>query len=185
MKTEIIGKKVEISQPVERYIQRKVGKLGHYLPHITDAKVEVYEEKTRSPEQRFTVKVVLKAKGTMFVGEERGEDIYMAIDRVGEALVRQIERYKGKLYEKGKGVSLARQGANPGETSEAEETKTQRKVVKVKRFLVKPMSVTEATEQMELLGHDFFIFVNADSGDINLLYRRKDGNYGLIEPELA
>jgi len=185
MKTEIIGKKVEILEPVERYIKKKVERLGRYLPNITDAKVEVYGEKTRSLEQRFATKVVLKIKGTLFTAEERGEDIYVTIDRVAEALTRQIERYKGKLYEKGKGISLARQGANPGEASETEEAKTLRKVVKVKRFPVKPMSITEAAEQMELLGHNFFIFVNSESGDINLLYRRKDGNYGLIQPELA
>jgi len=185
MKTEIIGKKVEISEPIKDYVEKKVEKLSRYLPNLTDAKVEVYEEKTRSSEQRFATKVVLKAKGALFTAEERGEDIYVTIDRVAESLTRQIERYKGKLYEKGKGVSLARQGVNPGEASEPEEAKILPKVVKVKRFLVKPMSITEATEQMELLGHDFFIFVNADSGDINLLYRRKDGNYGLIQPELA
>lgn len=185
MKTEIIGKKVEISEPVKGYIEKKVGKLGRYLPGITDAKVEIYEEKTRSSEQRFATKVVLKTKGALFTAKERGADIYATIDRVAESLSRQLERYKGKLYERGKRVSLARQGTNPGEAPETEESKPLRKVVKVKRFLVKPMSITEASEQMELLGHDFFIFVNAESGGINLLYRRKDGNYGLIQPELA
>lgn len=185
MKTEILGKKVEISGQVARYIEKKVSKLGRYLPNITNAKVEVYNEKTKSPEQRFVTKVVLKAKRAIFTAEERNSEIYTAIDRVVEALAHQIERYKGKLYEKGKGVSLARQRANPGQNPEANEVKTSLKVVKMKRFLVKPMSVAEAAEQMEVLGHDFFIFVNADSGDINLLYRRKDGNYGLIQPELA
>lgn len=185
MKIEITGKKVEISELVQRYIKKKVEKLGRHLSNITDAKVEIYGEKTKSPEQRFATKVVLKTKGTLFTSEERGEDIYVTIDRVAEALTHQIERYKGKLYEKGKGTSLARQGVNPGEASETEEAKMLRKVVKVKKFLVKPMSVAEAAEQMELLGHNFFIFVNAETGDINLLYRRKDGNYGLIEPELG
>lgn len=185
MELQIIGKNVEILEGVERYIQKKIGKLARYLPNITEAKVEVYEEKTKSPEERFVVQATLERKDILLRAEERAEDIYAAIDLVTETLARQIERYKGKLYEKGRGVSLARQGANPGEASEAEETEPERKVVKVKRFLVKPMSVDEAIEQMELLGHDFFIFVNADTGDINLLYRRKDGNYGLIQPELA
>lgn len=185
MKTEIISKKVEISEPVKDYIEKKIEKLGRYLPNITDAKVEIYEEKTKSSEQRFATKVMLKIKGTLFTAEERGGDIYVTIDRVAESLARQIERYKGKLYERGKRVSLARQGTNPSDASEADESKILPKVVKFKRFLVKPMSITEAAEQMELLGHDFFIFVNADSEDINILYRRKDGNYGLIQPELA
>lgn len=185
MELKVIGKNVEILEAVERYIRKKIDKLARYLPGITEAKVEVYEEKTRSPEQRFVVQVTLERKGILLRSEERAKDIYTAIDFVSDTLARQIERYKGKLYEKGRGVSLARQGANPEETPEAEEIKPIRKVVKIKRFPVKPMSVDEATEQMELLGHDFFIFVNADTGDINLLYRRKDGNYGLIEPELA
>ena len=94
---------------------------------------------------------------------------------------RQIEHYKGKLYDKGRGNSLAR-----SELSEEVGTAPPSpRVVKVKRFAVKPMSVTEAIDQMELLGHDFFLFFNADSEQLNLLYRRKNGDYGLIEPELG
>ena len=94
---------------------------------------------------------------------------------------RQIEHYKGKRYDKGRGSSLAR-----GESSEeTEPAQPSRRVVKVKRFAIKPMSVAEAADQMELLGHDFFLFFNADSEELNLLYRRNDGNYGLIEPELG
>ncbi len=185
MELKIVGKNVAILEPVEHYIHKKIGKLARYLPGISEAKVEVREEMTKSPEQRFVVQVTLERKDIFLRGEERADDIYAAVDLVSDTLARQIERYKGRLYEKGRGVSLARQGANPGEISDTEETKPLRKVVKVKRFPVKPMSVDEAATQMELLGHDFFIFVNADTGDINLLYRRKDGNYGLIEPELA
>ncbi len=185
MELKVIGKNVAILETVRNYIQKKIGRLARYLPVITEAKVEVYEEKTKLPEQRFVVQVTLEGKGILLRGEERADDIYTAVDFVSNTLARRIERYKGKLYEKGRGVSLVRQGANPGEVPEAEAAKPPRKVVKVKRFPVKPMSVNEAAEQMELLGHDFFIFVNADTGDINLLYRRKDGNYGLIEPELA
>ena len=96
-------------------------------------------------------------------------------------MTRQLERYKGKLYEKGRGNSFAR-----GEFKEEVETvKPAPEVVKVKRFAIKPMSVAEAADQMELLGHSFFLFLNADTEELNLLYRRKDGNYGLIEPELG
>jgi len=95
-----------------------------------------------------------------------------------DVLSKRIERYKGRLYDRKKGASLARQGA-----AVEEEVEAPRKVVKTKRFLVKPMSLDEAISQMELLGHDFFLFVDADTEKVNLLYRRKDGNYGLIEPE--
>jgi len=126
------------------------------------------------------VQVTIDSGGTLLRGEERAEDLFAAIDKVATIMGRQIEHYKGKLYEKRRGSSLAR-----SEPSEEIETRPQRKVVKVKRFAVKPMSVAEATDQMELLGHDFFLFFNDDTEKLNLLYRRKDGNYGLIEPELG
>jgi putative sigma-54 modulation protein len=116
-------------------------------------------------------------------GEERGEAVRVAVDAVHEVLERQIERYKGKLHDKGRGVSFARQ---PEEEIVVEkEPRELPRVVRLKRFTVKPMSVLEASEQMELLGHSFFLFVNSDNDRLCLLYRRNDGNYGLIEPELA
>ena len=92
---------------------------------------------------------------------------------------RQIEHYKGKLYDKRRGSPLTKSELS-GEAETAPPS-----VVKVKRFAVKPMSVEEAIDQMKLLGHDFFLFFNAENEELNLLYRRKDGNYGLIEPELG
>ena len=111
----------------------------------------------------------------------RGGDLFTAIDKVIEIMDRQIEHRKGKLYEKGRGSSLARNEFS----EEVKVMGTPKKVVKVKRFAIKPMPVAEAIEQMELLGHDFFLFLNADTGEVNLLYQRKDGNYGQIEPELG
>ena len=180
MELQITGKNIDLSSAVRRYIERKVGKLSRYLPNITESKVEIFEEKTKSPQQRFVVQVTIDSGGTLLRGEERAEDLFAAIDKVATIMGRQIEHYKGKLYEKRRGSSLAR-----SESSEEIETRPQRKVVKVKRFAVKPMSVAEATDQMELLGHDFFLFFNDDTEKLNLLYRRKDGNYGLIEPELG
>ena len=180
MELQITGKNIDLSPAVRRYIERKLGKLSRYLPNITESKVEIFEEKTKSPQQRFVVQVTIDSGGTLLRGEERAEDLFAAIDKVATIMGRQIEHYKGKLYEKRRGSSLAR-----SEFSEEIETPPQRKVVKVKRFAVKPMSVAEATDQMELLGHDFFLFFNDDTEKLNLLYRRKDGNYGLIEPELG
>lgn len=185
MELQIFGKNMEISQTIQDYVQKKVGKLARYLPKLIEAKVEIYEEKTKSPQHRFTVQVTLNSKDTLLRGEEKGENVNVAIDAVADVLARQIKRYKGKLYKKGRGVSLARQtSASEGVTVDV-EAEGLPKVVKVKRFAVKPMSVTEAAEQMELLGHDFFLFINADNDALNLLYRRKNGDYGLIEPELA
>lgn len=185
MELEIFVKNLELTEAIEAYVRKKVGKLGRYLGNITEAKVEISEEKTRSPQHRFTVQVTLNSKGTLLRSEEKSESVYAAIDAVTEVLTRQIERYKGKLYKKGRGVSLARQNSTLKEAIVDTETDISPKVVRVKRFPLKPMSVIEAAEQMELLDHDFLLFLNVDNDTLNLLYRREDGDYGLIEPQLA
>ena len=180
MELQITGKNIELPPPVRSYIERKLSKLGRYLPNITESKVEISKEKTKSPQEHFAVQVTVDSNGTLFRGEERGGDILTAVDKVVAIMNRQIEHYKGKLYKKGRGSSFARGELN----QEAETEPPPKKVIKVKRFAIKPMSVDEAIDQMELLGHDFFLFFNADTEELNLLYRRKDNNYGLIEPEL-
>ncbi len=182
MELQITGKNIEISLEVRQYIERKLDKLGRHLHKIMESKVEISEQKTKSPQQHFVVQVTIDSNGTLFRSQERGENLVSAIDRVVEIMDRQIKRYKGKLYKKGRGSSLAR-GGLVEEVVEEEETTG--RVVKIKQFVVKPMSVDEAIEQMELLGHDFFLFFDADDERLNLLYRRKDGNYGLIKPELG
>jgi putative sigma-54 modulation protein len=183
MELQIFSKNMEIPPDVRDYVQKKIGKLTHYLPNITEAKVEIHEQNTKSPQHRYTAQVTLNSKGVILRGEEKGERVRIAVDAVVEVLERQIERYKGKLYDKGRGLSPARQ---PEEDTVVEKEPTDLpRVVRLKRFTVKPMSVTEASEQMELLGHSFFLFVNSDNDRLCLLYRRHDGNYGLIEPDLA
>ncbi len=181
MALQITGKNMELTPAVRRYIERKLSKLNRHLPNIIESKVEITEERTKSPQQHFIVRVTVSGRGNQFHSEERGEDLFTAIDKVVAIMTRQLEHYKGKLYDQGRGSSLARSELSP----ETEATEPAAKVVKVKRFAVKPMSVAEAIDQMKLLGHDFFLFFNADTEELNLLYRRKDGNYGLIEPELG
>ena len=181
MELQITSKNVEISPEVRQYIERKLDKLGRHLHKIMESKVEISEQKTKSPQQHFVVQVTIDSNGTLFRSQERGENLVSAIDRVVEIMDRQIKRYKGKLYKKGRGSSLARGGLS----EEIVEEKTMGRIVKIKQFVVKPMSVDEAIEQMELLGHDFFLFFDADDERLNLLYRRKDGDYGLIKPELG
>jgi putative sigma-54 modulation protein len=181
MELQITGKNIEISPEVRQYIERKLDKLGRHLHKIMESKVEISEQKTKSPQQHFVVQVTIDSNGTLFRSQERGENLVSAIDRVVEIMDRQIKRYKGKLYKKGRGSSLAKGGLS----EEIVEEKTMGRIVKIKQFVVKPMSVDEAIEQMELLGHDFFLFFDADDERLNLLYRRKDGDYGLIKPELG
>jgi ribosome hibernation promoting factor len=182
MKLQIFSKNMEIPQDVQSYVQKKVGKLTRYLPEINEVKVEIHAENTKSPKHRYTAQVTLTSRGIIFRGEERGEGVRAVVDTVVDVLERQIERYKGKLQDKGRGLSLRGQSV---EESVTEEPSDWPPVVKIKRFSVKPMSIKEASEQMELLGHSFFLFVNSDNDRLCLLYRRNDGDYGLIEPELA
>lgn len=178
MELRITAKNIELTPTVRQLIESKLGKLGRHLPDIREYKVEIAQEKTKATKQLFVVQLTIDSHGTLLRGAERGEDLPAAINKVASVINRQIERFKGKLYEKGRGNSLAR-----GEFEE--EAPPTGKVVKVKRFAVKPMSAAEAIDQMELLGHDFFLFFNADSDELNLLYRRHDGDYGLIEPEMG
>jgi len=180
MELQITGKNVTLMPAVRHYIERKLGKLNRHLPNIIESKVEISEEKTRSRQQRYLVRVTIAGSSAMFHGEERGEDLFTAIDKVAAIMTRQLEHHKGKLYEKGRGSSPARSEFN----EQVETAEPTQKVVKVKCFAVKPMTLAEAIDQMELLGHDFFLFFSAESKELKLLYRRKDGNYGLIEPEL-
>jgi putative sigma-54 modulation protein len=183
MELQIAGTNMELKPAVHRYVERKLGKLNRHLPGIIESKAEISEEKTKSPQQHYLVRVTVTSGvgGAVFHGEERGEDLFRAIDKVAAIMTRQLEHHKGKLYEKGRGNSPVRGEFNE-ETRPAEPV---RKVVKTKRFIIKPMSVAEAIEQMELLRHSFFLFFDADAGEVKLLYRRNDGDYGLIEPEIG
>jgi putative sigma-54 modulation protein len=181
MELQLSGTNIEIKSEVQQYVERKLGKISKHLPDIIDTKVEISEEKTKSPQERYLVRVTVNSGigKAVFHGEERAEDLFRAVDRVVAVMNRQLEKHKGKIYDKGRGNPLAR-----GKFNQAELPGAERKVVKTKRFLIEPMSLEEAIEQMEQLGHSFFLFYDADAGEVKLLYRRNDGNYGIIEPEL-
>ena len=180
MELRMTGTNIELTSPVRLYIERKLGKLNRHFPNLIEARVEVSEEKTKSPQQHYLVRITIDSGGAGFHGEARGEDLFKAVDKVAATMVRQLEHYKGKLYQRGRVNSSARNEISDEITGVAPAGE----VVKVKRFNIKPMSIVEAADQMELLGHAFYLFYNADTEEINLLYRRKDGNYGLIETEL-
>ena len=166
MKLHISAKNnVEVSETLEAYVEKKIGKLSRYLPTISEGKVEISREGAKLPEQRFIVQVTLDSRGVLIRAQEKSKDIRTAIDKIVDVLSKRVERYKGKLYDKGRGSSFARQGA----TIEAEAIEAPKRVVKSKRFLVKPMPVDEAISQMELLGHDFFLFIDADTERLSLL----------------
>jgi putative sigma-54 modulation protein len=176
MELSLKGKNLEVTDAVEKHVEQKLGKLDRYLPNIAEVRVELAQGEAKSAESRYIAQVTIDHKGTLLRGEERAPDIFTAIDAVTDVVTRQIERYKGKLYGRKKGAPSLREGLAMEELG---------KVVKVKRFLTEPMSVDEAIEQMELLGHNFFFFFNEDTEQFNVLYRRRDGDYGLIQPEFG
>ena len=178
MQLIIQGKNIEVTDRLREYIEKKVGKLDRYLPTITEARMELSVESARSAKDRQVAQLTVRSKGTFLRAEERSADMFTAIDAIVDKMYRQIVRYKGKRYGRGRG---------PGEIPPVEEFEEEAppSIVRTKRFQVIPMDEEEAIEQMELLGHDFFVFFNVNTDGINVLYRRKDGNYGLLEPELA
>ena len=189
MEIDIRGKKLQLSEAVEAYVSKKMGKLSHLLPSIVETKVEISKENAKSPTNRYVVQVTVKSNGTLIRAEEAETDVYAAVDAADDVIRKQIERFKGKYYLKDRRAARQRKAleAPPeaGEEAQAKEERVPDIVVKAKRFPVKLMTVEEASVQMELLGHDFFIFLNADNNSFNVLYRRKDGDYGLILPEVA
>ncbi|MFC1919774.1 ribosome hibernation-promoting factor, HPF/YfiA family [Chloroflexota bacterium] len=184
MELRITGKNVEITPPVRTYVEKKLTRLGRHFSAVTDCEVVLSEEGTKSLSNRFVVEVTANAKGTILRAEERGNDLFKAIDRTAKVMKRQVDRYKGKLYERNRGISPGKAFAEQL-ASETNPEETSSSVVKVKRHFVKPMSVSEAREQMELLGHDFYLFLNSSSQEVNVIYRRRDGDFGIIEPEFG
>lgn len=192
MQLYLQGKNFVISDRVRAYVEKKIGKLDRYLPDIEEARVEITQEKTKSAKDRNIVQVTLRANGTILRAEERSDAIYPCIDAVANKIHRQIARYKGKRVDRWHGRQVSNQRAVVEEIPDVDQEvldslaeESERHIVRVKRFRVNPMSEDEAVEQMELLGHSFFVFYNANSGRINVIYRRSDSNYGLLDPEPA
>ncbi len=182
MKLIIKGKHIDVTDSVESYIKKKMKKLDKYFDQIMDATATVSVEKNR---QIF--EVTMQAKKAIIRAEEESDSIYTSIDRVVEKLERQIIKYKEKLYSKSFGEQNRVKEPRPTEDKEIDTNNQDSEdiqIVKTKKFVIKPMSPEEACLQMELLGHSFFVFNNEATDQINVIYKRKDGNYGLIEPEI-
>ena len=182
MELIIKGKNVEVTDRLREYVEQKIGKLDRYLPSISEAWVELSSEETKAAQDRQVCQVTVRSNGTILRAEERSDDIFSAIDTVLDKMYRQIARYKGKRKNRWRGAGPTVEPLPIAMEEEVEEEA--RSIVRVKRFPMTPMNLEEAVEQMELLGHDFFVFFNGEEGRINVLYRRKGGNYGLLQPEL-
>ncbi len=179
MKTTIIGKNMNVSPAVSERVLRKTEKMGRYLDQNTDMIVRL----TREKNNRRTCEITVPIEGVILRAEASNDDnLFISIDQALAKMERQIHKHRTKLYKR-----LREDAFQNPELEFIEEfenlAESKRKIVRNKTFPVRPMSVDDAVLQMELLGHSFFVFVNVDTGQTNVLYLRKDGDLGLLEPE--
>ena len=186
---EVFGRNIEVTDRIYDYVNKKVSKLDRYLSGIDDARVDLaFVKSARSLSDRNVTQITVRGRGFILRVEERAEDIYTAIDAAVEKMQRQMERYKGKHYKgRGDGKTVSEVTMEPVEVEvgEPEEGETLG-IVRRKKFLLTPMDEAEALEQMALLAHEnFFVFYNGRTHAVNVLYRRRDGAFGLIETEIG
>ncbi len=184
-KVEVQTRQIRLSDHIEEYVSKKAGNLDHYLPAIENARVELSHYKAaRDANDRNVAQITVFGKGFILRSEERADEALAAFDKALDNMHRQVERYKGKKHH-GRG-----DGRSAYEVAEAiidEETgQASPLFAKRKKFVLYPMTAEEALMQMQDLGHDnFFVFYDAETSKVNVLYRRRNGSYGLIEPELG
>lgn len=185
LEVEVFGRNLEISERILDYVEKKVSKLDRFLTNIEEARVDLaYVKSARSATDRQVAQITIRGKGFVLRAEERADDIFTAFDAALSKMQRRISRYKGKRYRgRGDGKTVL---DYVEESLEEETEENEIRIVRRKQFMLYPMDEQEAIEQMALLGHeDFFVFYNANTNGINVLYKRRDGSYGLIEPEIA
>jgi putative sigma-54 modulation protein len=182
LKIDVFTRNIEVDENLNDQIQKKVSGLERYLDEIAEARVEVVSTNARSPEQREAVQITVSGKGFILRAEERSLDAISALNMAVDTLQRRILKYKGKRNRRWKqGLDLSTQVLPEDEISDEGPQITRRK-----RFTLRPMDEWEAVEQMELLGHNnFFVFYNAKTESVNVLYKRYDGTLGLIQTEIG
>lgn len=176
MKVSVRGKNLEVTPALREYLEKRVDKLARYFDGTFDVQAVLSVER-----EKRVVELTCFVEGVVLRGVEANEDMYAAMDLVVDKVVRQVHKYKTRLAKRFKKDAGFRPEAFVPEPAVPEETLD---VVRRKHFTVRPMSVEEAIMQMNLVGHDFFMFFNAETEQMNVVYRRKNGDYGLIEPDL-
>ena len=175
MKFIILGKNIEVTPGLKAAVEDKIGKLEKYFTPETEVHVTLSVEK-----ERQKIEVTIPVKGNIIRSEQVSSDMYVSIDLVEEIIERQLKRYKNKIVDKQQGAKYFKKEFLENDYMDEEEIK----IVRSKKFDIKPMYPEDACIQMELLGHGFFVFVNAETDQVNVVYRRKGNTYGLIEPEV-
>ncbi|SFR73401.1 ribosome hibernation-promoting factor, HPF/YfiA family [Anaeromicropila populeti] len=174
MRYIISGKNIDVTEGLKSAIYDKIGKLEKYFAPDTEIHVTLSVEK-----ERQKIEVTIPMKGNIVRAEQVSSDMYVSIDLVEEIIERQLRKYKNKLLEQKQAAVNFNMSFVEEETTDEEEIK----IIRSKKFAMKPMDAEEACIQMELLGHSFFVFRNAETDEVNVVYKRKANTYGLIEPE--
>ena len=177
MRLQVKGKNVEVTDSIRRYAEEKLGKLERQLADPTRVELELAVERNPSISANHVAEATIWTKGPVLRAREASADHKASIDQLVDKLERQVKRYREKRR---------RHRAVPHDSvpDNAVPVESEPHIVKTKRFPVKPMNPEEAVLQLELVGHDFFVFQNAETMEVNVVYRRRDGSYGLIEPQL-
>ena len=181
MRLQVKGKNVEVSETIRRYAEEKLRKLDRQLHRLAEVELELRVERNPSISDNQVAEATVWTKGPTLHAREASTDMKASIDQLIEKLLRQVEHVRGKR----RGRQARGNGIPPGGSMSipTDEEEAGPQIVRTKQFSVKPMSAEEAALQLELIGHDFFVFRSEESGEINVLYRRRDGGYGLIEPQ--
>jgi putative sigma-54 modulation protein len=182
MEIAVKGRNISVTEALEQYAWEKVERVRKFFDDersVTRAEVELIHERNPSVSEPEVAETTLFINGTVLKAREASGDMYASIDGMSDKLERQVRRYRGRQIDRWQGRLKS---ASPEPVALEEEEELERRIVRTKQFQMKPMSTEEAALQMELLDHDFFVFTSADTGEINVVYRRRDGNYGLIEP---
>lgn len=174
MKYIISGKNIEVTPGLRSAVEDKIGKLERYFTEETEIHVTLSVEK-----ERQKIEVTIPVKGSIIRSEQVSNDMYVSIDLVEEIIERQLKKYKNKLVDQKQSSNFFKQEYIEKEYMEDEEVK----IIRSKKFDIKPMYPEDACIQMELLGHGFYVFINAETDQVNVVYKRKGDTYGLIEPE--
>lgn len=174
MRYKITGRNIELTEGIKAAVEEKIGKLERYFNADTEALVTLSVTKDRQK-----IEVTIPVKGHIIRAEQESNDMYVSIDLVEEIIERQLKKYKNKIMDKKQSAMAFSDLFMQEEYESADEIK----IAKVKKFAMKPMDPEEACVQMELLGHSFYVFLNSDTDQVNVVYKRKANTYGLIEPE--
>ncbi len=175
MKFIILGKNIDVTEGLKTAVEDKIGKLEKYFTPETEIHVTLSVEKDRQK-----IEVTIPVKGSIIRSEQVSNDMYISIDLVEEIIERQLKKYKKKLVDQKQAAHYFKQEFMDKEVSDEDEIK----IIRSKKFDIKPMYPEDACIQMELLGHSFYVFCNAETDQVNLVYKRKGNTYGLIEPEV-